>query len=136
MAKQTPLVSETSFHVRYAETDKMGVVHHAAYLVWFEEGRSAYIRDRGWSYAAIEREGYRLAAGELHARFLLPARYDQRITVRTWIEGYKSRTVDFACEVIDEECGDQLFFATIKLICLNSNGKIARMPATWSSWLQ
>ena len=131
-----PALSETSFHVRYAETDKMGVVHYAAYLVWFEEGRSAYIRERGWSYAEIEREGFFLAAAELRAKYLQPARYDQRVTVRTWIKGHKSRTVTFGCEVIDAGSGALFFAATIKLVCLNSAGRIARIPETWSAWLE
>ena len=127
--------SETTFHVRYAETDRMGVVHHAAYLVWFEEGRSAFIRERGGSYAEIEREGYYLAAGELTAKYLQPARYDQLVTVRTWIDGYKSRTIVFACEVLDTAGGSKLFVATIKLICLDSDGNIVRIPEEWSEWI-
>lgn len=127
---------ETTFHVRYAETDRMGVVHHAAYLVWFEEGRSAYIRERGWSYAEIEREGFFLAAGELQAKYLRPARYDQLVTVHTWVEGYKSRTIDFACEVLDTACGSLLFTAKVKLICLDDKGSIARIPEGWSAWLE
>ena len=70
-------ISETTFHVRYAETDSMGVVHHAVYLVWFEEGRSAYIREHGSSYAEIEKSGYFLAAAELNAKYRRAARYDQ-----------------------------------------------------------
>ena len=128
-------VSETTFHVRYAETDKMGVVHHAAYLVWFEEGRSAFIRDRGWSYAEIEDSGYSLAASELKARYLRAARYDQRVTVRTWITGRRSRAVTFACEVLDAATAAPLFSATLKLVCLNRAGHITRMPASWSDWL-
>ena len=130
-----PPVSETTFHVRYAETDRMGIVHHAAYLVWFEEGRSAFIRERGWSYAAIESSGYYLAAAELKAKYIQPAHYDQQVTVRCWIDDCKSRTVTFACEVV--EAGDQqiLFRASIKLICLNRQGQITRIPAAWSAWL-
>lgn len=127
--------SETTFYVRYAETDRMGVVHHAVYLVWFEEGRSAYIRERGWSYADIESAGYFLAAGELQAKYLRPARYDQQVTVRTWVEDYKSRTIDFACEVLDTASSSLLFSASVKLICLDENGGVARIPERWSVWL-
>lgn len=135
MPARRTTASETTFHVRYAETDRMGVVHHAAYLVWFEEGRSAYIRERGWSYAEIEREGFLLAAGELHAKYLQPARYDQLVTVRAWVVAYKSRTIEFACEVLDTASGSLLFTAKVKLICLNSKGGIARIPEGWSEWL-
>lgn len=129
------IVSEITFHVRYAETDKMGVVHHAAYLVWFEEGRSAYIRERGYSYAEIERAGFFLAAGELEAKYLMAARYDQEVTVRTWIDGYRSRTARFACEIVDAPSRQRLFTARLKLVCLNSAGQVVRLPAAWSAWL-
>ena len=96
-------ISETTFHVRYAETDAMGYVHHAVYLVWFEEGRSAFIRERGWSYADIEASGYFLVAGELEARYRKAARYDQQVTVRTWIESFKTRAMTFGCEVVNAD---------------------------------
>ena len=128
-------VNEITFHVRYAETDSMGVVHHAVYLVWFEEGRSAYIRDFGWSYADIEQSGYFLAAAELKAKYRLAARYDQRVTVKTWIEALKSRTMTFGCEIVETENNRILFDASLKLICLNASGRVTRIPAAWSAWL-
>lgn len=128
-------IHETAFHVRYAETDRMGIVHHAAYLIWFEEGRSAFIRQRGWSYAAIEESGYYLAAGELQAKYIRPAHYDQQIIVRCWIDHYQSRAVTFACEALEARHRQVLFRASIKLICLNRHGQITRIPAAWSAWL-
>ena len=136
MAPDDRYVCEITFHVRYAETDKMGIVHHAAYLVWFEEGRSAYIRSHGLSYADIERAGYFLAASELEAKYLMAARYDQEITVRSWVADHKSRTVVFACEIVDASSLQSLFSAKLKLVCLDSNGRIARIPAAWSTWLE
>lgn len=128
-------ICETTFHVRYAETDSMGVVHHAVYLVWFEEGRSAYIRDHGWSYADIEQSGYFLAAGDLKAKYRRAARYDQRVTVKTWIEDVRSRTISFGCEIVEVESHAILFEATLKLICLNASGEITRVPNDWMNWL-
>lgn len=128
-------ISETTFHVRYAETDSMGVVHHAVYLVWFEEGRSAYIREHGWSYADIEKSGYFMAAGDLNARYRRAARYDQRITVKTWISSFRSRTVTFDCEIVDAETNAILFTASLKLICLDASGEISRIPHVWMAWL-
>lgn len=128
-------VSETTFHVRYAETDKMQIVHHAVYLVWFEEGRSAFIREREGSYAALENTGYYLAAGELNARYIKAAIYDQQVTVRSWVDEYKSRTMTFACEITSTEENDLLFTATLKLICLNHDNQITRIPKEWERWL-
>ena len=128
-------ICQTTFHVRYAETDAMGFVHHAVYLVWFEEGRSAFIREQGWSYADIEASGFVLVAGELEARYSKAARYDQQVTVKTWIADYKTRTMTFGCEIVDTVSNEALFSATIKLICLNATGQITRIPVDWLAWL-
>ncbi len=128
-------VSQITFHVRYAETDAMGLVHHAVYLVWFEEGRSAFIREQGWSYAEIEKSGYFLAAGELSAKYSKAARYDQAVTVRTWIDEFKSRTITFSCEIVDSATEELLFSASLKLFCLNAAGRVTRIPAAWLDWL-
>ncbi len=136
MRETNRFIVETTFHVRYAETDKMGVVHHSAYLVWFEEGRSEFARAQGRSYAQIEAAGYTLAAGELHATYKQAARYDQLITVRTWIEQRRSRTVTFGCEVVDAASARPLFEATLTLICVNSKGLASRIPRDWHDWLR
>ena len=128
-------ISETTFHVRYAETDSMGVVHHAVYLVWFEEGRSAYIREHGWSYADIEKSGYFLAAGDLKASYRRAARYDQCVTIKTWIASVRSRTMTFGCEIVEAETNAVLFEASLKLICLDASGAITRIPPAWMDWL-
>ncbi len=128
--------SEITFHVRYAETDSMGFVHHAAYLVWFEEGRSAFIRERGWSYAGIEASGYFLVATDLEARYLRAARYDQQVTVRTWIVEARSRAITFACEIFEADDDRALFRARLTLICLDSAGRPTRIPESWRAWLE
>ena len=128
-------ICQTTFHVRYAETDAMGFVHHAVYLVWFEAGRSAFIREQGWSYADIEASGFYLVAGKLEARYSKAARYDQQVTVKTWIADYKTRTMTFGCEIVDTVSNDVLFSATIKLVCLNATGQITRIPVDWLAWL-
>ena len=128
-------VSEITFHARYAETDNMGVVHHAVYLVWFEEGRSAFIRERGWSYADIEQSGYFLVAAELSAKYRRAARYDQIVRVKTWIAEAKSRALTFQCQIEDAASAELLFEASLKLLCLNASGEITRIPAAWKAWL-
>ncbi len=67
-------VVETRFHVRYFETDAMGIVHHAFYITWFEEGRSALTRALGYPYSRLEHEGISLALAEVTARYHQPAR--------------------------------------------------------------
>ena len=114
----------------------MGVVHHAVYLEWFEEGRSAFIRAQGWSYADIERSGYFLVAADLGATYQSAARYDQEITVKTWLDQLRSRTMTFGCVIVDTASGTSLFSASLKLICLDSSGLVTRIPLSWRAWLR
>jgi len=69
--------------VRYAETDQMGVVYYANYYVWFEVGRTDLLRESGWSYREMEREGLSLPVIESHCEYKQSARYDDEIEVRT-----------------------------------------------------
>ena len=74
--------STSTLRVRYAETDKMGVVYYANYLVWFEVARADLLRSLGWSYREMELAGISLPVIEAHCEYLRPARYDDEIEVR------------------------------------------------------
>ncbi len=91
-----------SLRVRYAETDQMGVAHHAVYPVWFEQARSELARARGVPYASWEERGYFLVVTEVRCRYLKPARYDQLVTVEVAVASLKSRAVVFSYHVRDE----------------------------------
>jgi acyl-CoA thioester hydrolase len=73
----------TVIRVRYAETDRMGVVYYANYLVWFEVGRTEWLRDAGWSYREMETGGVALPVIEAHCEYRQPARYDDEIEILT-----------------------------------------------------
>lgn len=73
----------TLVRVRYAETDRMGVVYYANYLVWFEVGRTEWLRETGWSYREMEVEGVALPVIEAHCEYRQPARYDDEIEIVT-----------------------------------------------------
>jgi acyl-CoA thioester hydrolase len=73
----------TSVRVRYAETDRMGVVYYANYLVWFEVGRTEWLRQNGWSYREMEADGVALPVIEAHCEYRQPARYDDEIEIVT-----------------------------------------------------
>ena len=75
--------SVTRVRVRYAETDQMGIVYYANYLVWFEVGRTDLLRTSGWSYREMEADGYALPVVEAHCEYRAPARYDDDLEVRT-----------------------------------------------------
>jgi len=93
--------SESRIRVRYAETDQMGVVYHANYLIWFEVGRVDYIRDLGLDYRAMEQEeNGMIAVIEASARYKAPARYDDEIIVRTSLAGARGPVVRFRYSVV------------------------------------
>jgi acyl-CoA thioester hydrolase len=122
--------STSTFRARYAETDQMGVVHHAAYIVWCEIGRTDYIRELGTTYAEIEREGVFLAVASAEVRYGAAAHYDDLIRVETWVESVKSRTITFAYEILrDEPEPSPLARATTTLISIDGDGRPRRLPA-------
>jgi acyl-CoA thioester hydrolase len=127
---------ETTFHVRYAETDQMGIVHHASYVVWLEEGRSHWLRAHGSSYAQFERDGFLLAVSELQVRYRQPARYDQRVTVRCWIESVRSRELHFGYEIVAAETGELFATAHTRHICLDRQGRVHLIPEQWQVFLR
>jgi acyl-CoA thioester hydrolase len=95
-----PSVTETRVRVRYAETDNMGVVYYANYLVWMEVGRLELCRARGFNYRDMESEdGIYLAVAESNCRYHSPARFDDEVAVKTWIERASTRMVTFAYEM-------------------------------------
>jgi acyl-CoA thioester hydrolase len=126
----TPAV-EVTLRVRYAETDAMGVVHHASYLVWLEQGRTELLRSRGTSYREIEARGFFIVLTDLQVRYLSPARYDDVVVVRTELAGLRSRQISFAYEVRLAEPGTPLLSARSEHICVGrATGRPTRLPAT------
>jgi acyl-CoA thioester hydrolase len=125
-------VSENTFYVRYAETDAMAIVHHSAYIVYFEEARSHYSRIQGASYADFERSGYWLTVGEVHARYHFPARYGQRLTARCWVNDLRSRGITFNYEIADAETGQLHVTGYSKHICINHTGQVCHIPESWA----
>ncbi|MBA2558222.1 MAG: acyl-CoA thioesterase [Chloroflexi bacterium] len=121
------------FRVRYAETDQMGVVYHANYLVWCELGRTELIRTRGTPYAELERQGVVLAVADASVRYHAPARYDDMIRVEAWVADLRSRTVTFGYRVLrlseDGSPPQRLATASTTLISLDRASKPMKLPA-------
>ena len=91
---------ETEIRVRYAETDQMGIVHHANYPIWFEAGRTDLCRAKGFSYKQMEEEGNSLlVVAEVYCRFKSPALYDDVLTIRTQVGEIRSRSLRFIYQV-------------------------------------
>lgn len=123
-----PRESTIEFRVRYAETDQMGVVYHANYLVWCEMGRTDLIRQLGMSYADLERQGVGLAVIDASVRYHAAARYDNLIRVRTVLTSVRSRTVSFDYTIEDATTGMRLASASTALASLNGEGKLVALP--------
>jgi acyl-CoA thioester hydrolase len=136
MSDGNPYTAEVTFHVRYAETDAMGIVHHASYIVWFEEGRSHYARQRGSDYAEFERSGYYLTVAEVNARYLKPVTYGTQVTVRCWIKSMQSRALTFAYEILNSSTGELCVTGETRHVCISHDGRVALLPAMWRSWGQ
>ncbi len=94
-----PVVT-SEVRVRYAETDAMGIVYHANYLVYFEVGRTDFCEAAGYPYPKMEADGVRFAVVEAHAKFRRPARYGDLLTVRTRFGGFRSRGSAFIYEIL------------------------------------
>ncbi|MDA0689193.1 MAG: thioesterase family protein [Proteobacteria bacterium] len=122
---------ETVFPARYAETDAMGVVHHATYLIYFEEGRSQYMRDMGSDYARVEASGYQLPVTETSIRFLGSLRYGDMVRVRTQLQENRSRRVTFSYEILNGNDDAVLVTGFTRHVWTDADGKVTRVPDSW-----
>lgn len=123
-----PAVSESLVRVNYSETDQMGVVYHARYLVWLDIARTEHLRLSGMSYRDLEASGLRLAVGEVAVRYRRPARYDDTIRIRCWVRGLASRRIDFGYAVEHADNGQLLATAFTSLMVLDRTMSPTRLP--------
>jgi acyl-CoA thioester hydrolase len=124
----TQRFTETSLRVRYAETDAMGVVYHANYLVWFEAGRGDYFRALGHDYRRWEEQGFHLPVSEAYARYHAPARYGDLVTVQTRLERLRSRSLTLCYKVIRDASGETLCTGWTRHLCVDRQGRVRSLP--------
>lgn len=93
----------TELKVRYAETDKMGIVYYANYLIWFEVGRTEYLLAQGLDYRDVEKEGLFMAVVESYCAYKAPGRYGDAILVQTWPCDVKNSSLKFNYKVLRKE---------------------------------
>jgi len=117
----------TRLRVRYAETDQMGVVYYANYFVWFEVGRTDWLRETGWSYRAMEADGVSLPVIEAHSDYRQPSRYDDEIEVRTRATLLSPIRMRFDYEVVRD--GTVLTTGHTVHVAIDGSGKPCRLPA-------
>ncbi|NLJ81336.1 MAG: acyl-CoA thioesterase [Firmicutes bacterium] len=97
-------IYQTSLQVRYAETDQMGVVYHANYLIWFELGRTALVDSLGLDYLRLEdEEGILSPVIKAELSFLKPVRYGDQVTVKTWVDAYDGLRVTYGYEIYAQD---------------------------------
>ena len=120
---------ESEIRVRYAETDKMGIVHHSNYLVWFEFGRSEFCRARDFSYKEMEeKDGALMVVAESYCRYKSPAHYEDALVIRTKVSELRSRSVRFIYEIFRPS--DNVLLAegeTLHLVT-DTNRKVRTLP--------
>ena len=121
-------ISSTLIRVNYSETDQMGVVYHARYVVWLDIARTEHLREAGMAYRDVEAAGHRLAVAELAIRFGQPARYDDLVRVRCWVRDLASRRVTFGYAIEHADSGRLLATATTSMMSVDAAMTPARLP--------
>ena len=114
--------------MRYAETDKMGVVYYANYFVWFEVGRADLLRHAGWSYREMETEGIALPVLEAQCEYRQSARYDDELEIRTSGTLVSPVRVAFAYEVVRPQDATLLAIGRTTHAALDRSGRLCRLP--------
>ena len=117
---------ETEIRVRYAETDRMGLLHHANYFVYFEQGRTEMLRARGVSYRDVEDTGFFLVIVDLGCKYKRPARYDDLLTLRTTVERVTHVKIVHKYEVFHD--GVLLAEGHSTLACIDKDGRPQALP--------
>ncbi len=120
------LQGEISIRVRYAETDRMGLLHHANYLVYFEQGRTELLRSCGLTYKELEDQGFLLVLTKIEVRYRSPARYDDLLTLKTRVVRTTAVRIDHAYEVFREST--LLAEGGSTLACVDREGKLQELP--------
>lgn len=126
MANQT-LTHSFTLTARYAETDAQGVVHHANYLIWFEEGRSDFLRQQGCFYTDMERDGFFVIVAKVEVDYRLPSFYEDQITVVTTLEKAKGRLMVFSYRANNQE-GALIAEGRTRHLVLDAERRLVSLP--------
>ena len=117
---------EHRLRVRYGETDQMGVVHHANFVLYMEEGRTLMMRELGCPYSEIERAGSALVIRKIDLRYRAPAHYEEQLRVRTRVTEIRARSLTFGYEIIRVDDGTLLVEGSTELVCVDRSGERPR----------
>jgi acyl-CoA thioester hydrolase len=117
---------EIQIRVRYAETDRMGLLHHANYLVYFEQGRTELLRSLGYTYKDLEDKGYLLVLTKIEVRYRSPAYYDDLLTLKTTVVKTTAVRIDHRYEMFRD--GMLVAEGNTTLACVDREGKVQPLP--------
>lgn len=119
--------ADITIRVRYAETDRMGLLHHANYLVYFEQARTELLRQTGGNYKELEDRGYYLVITKVEVKYRSPAHYDDLLTIRTTLTRKTSVRLEHQYQIFREN-GTLVAEGATTLACVDSEGKLQAMP--------
>jgi acyl-CoA thioester hydrolase len=122
------VISTITLRVNYSETDQMGVVYHANYLIWFDRARTELMRETGVTYRELEQQGVYLAVSEVKVRYRAAARYDDLVQVRCWVRDLASRRVIFGYAVERAATSELLATGETALVSLTHQHTLTRIP--------
>ena len=117
---------ETTIRVRYAETDRMGLLHHANYLVYFEQARTELLRSMGLTYRNIEDQGFLLVLTKVEVRYKRPAHYDDLLMIRTFVVRTTTVRIDHRYEILRD--GVLIAEGSSTLACVDRDGRPQALP--------
>jgi acyl-CoA thioester hydrolase len=121
--------SETEVRVRYADTDQMGVVYYANYLIWFEVGRTELCRQRELDYRILEKKDQKfLTVAEAECRYHSAAHYDDLLKIRTRVERLRKRTMSFLYQIIRPEDNTLIASGRTVHVMVDDKGRPATIP--------
>jgi acyl-CoA thioester hydrolase len=123
--------AETRIRVRYAETDQMGVVYYANYLVWMEVARVELCKVCGFNYREMEEDGILLVVAEANCRYASPARFDDEVVIKSWVEQAGSRMATFRYEMCGSADGRKIATGFTRHIFLTRDFRPARLPSKY-----
>lgn len=128
------IISEKTIEVRYAETDQMGIVHHSNYIVWMELGRTQLIKDLGFSYAEMEKDGILAPVLDVQVSYKKPLTYGDIAVIQTWIDSYDGFKVVYGYN-IETESGEQAVTGLTSHVCVKKESfRPIRMKKMFPDW--
>lgn len=129
-------INQTEIEVRYQETDQMGVVYHANYLVWFEIGRTKFIEQLGFRYAEMEKSNILSPVIDVQIAYKRPAKYGDTVTIYTWLEAYDNIRTTYGYR-IDNEQKEVLVTGTSKHVIVHKDSfRPLRLRKEFPEWHQ